>query len=512
MARVVLLQCELEHRHQSPHLAMCLYAADLSGLGHTVRCALVHPSALEDAGREFADRCDLLVLDSIFPFALVQRLRELVGAITIVGGHNALQHALRGPADIALVGPGREALRTLVRSYDEGVPLQGLPGTWFTREDGVVDCGPHLPAARMESELLPFQPFMDWDYFGPPRAPGSNLRIPSVVAEFGCVYNRGVLADGGFYADLEPRLPDLDLSPAAATVIQQHFVSQEGGCTFCSLRYTAHQAARPGTSQLLLGQVRTLLGMGARGLSLQSENPLPGLAGLLDSLAAEPQLSERCEELHIRTIPWLVTRHRSALEAAISRCRELGIRLILSQVGFEAFDELGLAVFHKGLGPADNRADARLLSELSERHGDTFTGCDGHGFILLHPWSTPESLRRNLRAARADAPWLLPAMLPDSRVELYCEWTPLFWKAWDDGLIDEAPARFGWDFHFADPQCSEVVAVTSSILADLGEQARGSGADILEAVLGCLAENPEPGPRRDAYLALRATLRAPTRG
>jgi len=512
MARVVLLQCELEHRHQSPHLAMCLFAADLIGMGHTVRCALVHPSALDAAGDEFADRCDILVLDSIFPFALVRRLREQIGAVTVVGGHNALQHALRGPADIALVGAGRAALRELVTSFDEGRPLRGLPGSWFKGPDGVVDCGPHLGPARLDRELLPFQPFMDWDYFGPPRAPGSNLRIPSVVAEFGCVYNRPVLADGGFYSDVAPRLPDLPLSDAAAHTIQQHFVGQEGGCTFCSLRYSPYTTAGSHTGQLLLEQSRHLLKLGARGLSLQSEHPLPHLPAFLDALAAEPELAERCEELHIRTIPWLVNGHRSALEDAIDRCRKLDIRLLLTQVGFEAFDDLGLQVFHKGLTSEQNRAAARLLSELSEKHGDAFNGTDGHGFILLHPWSTPQSLRDNLSRARADAPWLLEGMNSSSRLELYCEWTPLFWKAWDEGLVDEAPDRFGWDFHFADEECSEVMAVTSSLLGSVEEQGRVQAADVLDAVLQCLEQNPDPVARRPAYLELRKSLQDPATG
>jgi len=485
---------------------MCLFAHDLLEDGHNVRCVLVHPSALDDACREFAGNCQLLVLDSIFPFAFIRRMQQQVGALTIVGGHNALQHALRGPADIALVGPGRGALRQLVRSFEQGQSVHGLPGTWFTREDGVLDCGPHLDPSPLEDELLPFQPYLDWQYFGPPRAPGSNLRIPSVVAEFGCVYNRPVLADGGFYSDLQPRRPQVDMSDAAALAIDENFVARQGGCTFCTLRYSPHMPAPMRDTRLLLEQCRTLLTMGARGLSLQTENPLPYLSSLLDSLAAEPDLHKRCEELHVRTIPWLVTRHREALEDSIDRCRELGIRLVLSQVGFEAFDELGLQVFHKGLTGEQNRAAARLLGELSERHSDSFTGTDGHGFILLHPWSTPETLAENLVAARADAPWLLPAMTPDSRLELYCEWTPLFWKAWDDGLLEEAPDRFGWDFRFADPRCSEVVAATGSILAALGERGVAQGADVLEAVLSCLQEQPDPKVRRQHYLDLRTRL------
>ena len=484
---------------------MCLYASDLTDCGHSVSCALVHPSALDDAAREYAGNCDLLVLDSIFPFALVRRLVESIGAITVVGGHNALQHALRGENDITLVGPGRAALRNLAAAFDEGRALRGLPGTWFRRKDGVIDCGPLLSPPSVHDELLPFTPNMDWRYFGPPRAPESNLRIPSVIAEFGCVYNRSALDDGGFYANTRPRLPDLPLSEAAEHAIQTQFIASEGGCTFCTLRYMPHTTTGSAI-ELLMVQARTLLTMGARGLSLQSEHPLPYLPAFLSALSDEPQLAKRCEELHIRTIPWLLLRNREALEQAIRSCDELGIRLHLGQVGFEAFDDTSLGVFHKGISAADNRTAARMLGELSESYVGRFNGIDGHGLVLLHPWSSPASLKTNLDALTNDAPWLLSSVRPESRIELYCEWTPLFWKAWDEGLVIEAPNRFGWDFQFADPLCAELVAAWSSILGSMGDKGRTQGAAVLAGILGCVSDNPLATERREAYLALRRRL------
>jgi hypothetical protein len=253
-------------------------------------------------------------------------------------------------------------------------------------------------------------------------------------------------------------------------------------------------------------QARTLLKLGARGLSLQSEHPLPYLPEFLAALAAEPNLAERCEELHIRTIPWLLLRHVNALEEAISSCAELDIRLHLGQVGFEAFDDEGLDVFHKGLSADDNRRAARLLGELTESHAGKFIGTDGHGLVLLHPWSNAASLRSNLDALMADAPWLLPSVRPESRIEFYCEWTPLFWKAWDEGLVVEAPDRFGWDFRFADPLCAELVAAWSSILGGLATAGQAQSAAILSGVLDCVESNADPEDRRGAYLRLREEI------
>ncbi|MBJ94882.1 MAG: hypothetical protein CMP23_10480 [Rickettsiales bacterium] len=505
MTRVVLMQCELEHRHQSPHLAMCLYARDLRRAGHQVSCALVHPSHLDQAADHFQDCCDLLVLDSIFPFALVSRLKESVNAIVLVGGHNALQHALRGDADLTLVGPGRAALNALAEAFARGTALQGLPGTWFRNREGQIDCGPPLPRARLNQELLPFEPDLDWLYFGPARAPGSNLRIPSIVAEFGCVYNRSTLKDQGLYRNTRPRLPDLPLTERAALLLSEQFISREGGCTFCSLRYSPHVAAA-NSVELLLTQARYLLGCGARGLSLQTEHPLALLHEFLEGLAAEPTLASACDELHIRTIPWLLLRHRKQLERAIEQCAGLGIHLHLGQVGFEAFDDHGLELFHKGLEATENRRAARLLGELSARYSEHFEGRRGHGLILLHPWSSPASLRENLDAIAADASWMLASIRPDSRVEFYGEWTPLFWKATDEGLTVAAPGRFGWDFRFADAECAEVVAVWSSILAGLPAGDSLLSSRVLDHTLRCYEQHPDPMARRLAYLEVREQL------
>ena len=499
--RIALLQCELEHRHQAPHLAMCLFAADLRRDGHEVFCALVHPRGLDEAARELADRCDLLVLDSIFPFALVRRLRQAVGAITVVGGHNALQHALRGPADLAIVGPGRGPLRELARTLDSGGEPLDVVGVWGRSPDGELDCGPPPGRPSLRRELLPFEPDLDWRSFGPPRAPGSNLRVPSVVAGLGCPWNRSVLAEGRLYSGVTPRLPSVVMTSRARERIERGFVGREGGCTFCVLRYSgAAPLSREATVDLLELQGRELLSLGARGLSLQTEDPFSLVVPLLERLS-EAGLTRRLDELHIRTMPSLILRHRDALEQAIVLAERLGPRLVLAQVGFEAFDETSLAVYHKGLDPEDNLRAARLLGELDDHHAG-FVGTHGHGMVPLHPWTTAESLAVNLAACRADAPWLLPAVHPGARVELYDEWSPLFWKMQDEGLLRPAPDRFGWDWDYADPDVGELVASAAHLLRHAPPPGPHPGADALEAALEVHRREPDPAGRRRALMQL----------
>ncbi len=494
---VVLLQCELEHRHQAPHLAGALFASDLRGAGHRVRCALVHPSALDEAAARYGD-ADLLLLDSIFPFAMVRRLMEATSARVVVGGHNALQHVLRGPATMALVGAARRTLPPLVRGLEHGAPLNSLPGLWFRTPDGALDCGPAPARTSPSAEVTPFTPHLDWDYLGPPRAPASNLRVPSVVAELGCVWNRTALGPGGFYDGVLARAPQIEATPAAQARLDRDFVAREGGCTFCTFRFQERRGHGSAASiDLVLAQARVLLAAGARGLSLQTEHPLPWLPELLDALAAHG-LTDVIDELHVRTIPWLLLRHGADLRRSIARARAHGVQLVLAQVGFEGFDTTTLAVYNKGLTAEDNRAAARLLGALHAAETPTFLGTGGHGLVPLHPWSTPESVRDNVLACRADAPWLLPSLTPFARIELYNEWTPLFWKAADEGLVRPDPDAFGWTWDYADARMGELCAASASILTRSGRP-----ADVLVAVANLILDEPDPQARRAAYLALR---------
>ena len=509
MAHVTFLQCELEHRHQAPHLAMCLYAGDLQRAGHSVDKAMVHPSALEEAAAATHPASHLLVLDSIFPFEMIRTLKEATGLPVLVGGHNALQHILRGPADFAIVGPGRVALSALLSEdhlarFLRGEPVKSLPGLWWRDGQGRLDCGapPNPDGASLAAELSPFVPDWDWDYFGPPRAPMSNLRVPSVVADFGCVWNRSTLQSSGKllpYAQVLPRLPDVPMTSRAAAVIQNQFVDREGGCSFCVLRYSARTNDKTeAVITSVVEQAKVHLSGGAHGLSLQTEHPLPFLAQLLDALDAEG-LCEGLDELHIRTIPWLILRHKDLLEDAILQAKALSIQLVLAQVGFEAFDPLSMELFHKGLSGAENQAAARMLTDLTERHAPHFSGTGGHGLIPLHPWTRPIDLRTNLNACREAAPWLLPAMHPSRRVEIYAEWTPLFWKAQDEGLLRTTSDGFGWEWQFTDEGTGEIVAATAAILA----RSEHSAADVLQRVLDIWESGDDPTERRERYLKLR---------
>ena len=120
----------------------------------------------------------------------------------------------------------------------------------------------------------------------------------------------------------------------------------------------------------------------------------------------------------------------------------------------------------------------------------------------MHPWTRPADLRINIQACREDAPWLLPAISPERRIELYAEWSPLFWKAEDEGLLRASPEGFGWDWEFNEAGTGEIISTTRSVLASRGGPATGSAVEVLEEVLTIWESGLSPADRRERYVAL----------
>ena len=82
------------------------------------------------------------------------------------------------------------------------------------------------------------------------------------------------------------------------------------------------------------------------------------------------------------------------------------MRILLSSVGFEAFDDNLLKNFHKGLSVEVNLEAVRLMRGLKEEFpGEwAYSNKEGaiHGFIHPTPWDTKETLA-NTRKPRASS-------------------------------------------------------------------------------------------------------------
>jgi hypothetical protein len=490
---LVVLGCELSHRHTAPHLGPCLIVDDLRRDGHQVRALHCHasPAVVDELAGRLAGRVpDLVAVDSIWPVAALRRLREaLPGVPFVVGGLNALASFTAAGVELCIVGPAREAMRALAARLPAGPSpgerppawpvldpgaLAEVPNLFFRLPDGQVDhSGREVPWDALR-EMRPFTPFLDWEYVGPERHPGAGLRELSLVPEFGCYHrlspDRGDLGTRSF-AFREARHPGFGgrFTGRAEAVARRQLGDNRGGCTFCVFRWQSFTTpARPDAVELLVEQARHYRALGVADFSLQSEDPFRLLPAALEGLQAAGA-SPRW--LILRCTAAALLRGEAALREALRRSQAgQGPRLRVQQVGFESFVERDLELFNKGISASDNRAAARLLTRLEAEHPGHFDGRHGHGLILFHPWTRLEDLAENLEAIDRDAPFLAPRATLEARLTLYSELSPVALLAARDGLLEPSPAEFGLGYRYADERVAQLRAVVGALTDELARR------------------------------------------
>lgn len=175
------------------------------------------------------------------------------------------------------------------------------------------------------------------------------------------------------------------------------------GCAFCDV------AADKGfyvtlAEETVLAQIAALP-EDAKGrktcFELINENPLPGLAVLLEACRRKRiELSQI--NLTLRA-DWL-SRGEAHLRRALKIAQALKIRILLSSVGFESFDDTILKNLNKGLTVETNLAAVRLIRRLKSHYPRTlgYLRQEGgnHGFIHPTPWDSEDS-ENNIRRTTA---------------------------------------------------------------------------------------------------------------
>jgi hypothetical protein len=122
--------------------------------------------------------------------------------------------------------------------------------------------------------------------------------------------------------------------------------------------------------------------------------PLPGLPRLLKSIQQQ--------ELNISQIN-LVTRAdwllagKEQLIASLKMVQVMGVRLLVSSLGFESFSDRILQNLNKGCNVETNIAAIKLMRELKEDFPEQmlYTTAEGanHGFIHPTPWDSADTDR-----------------------------------------------------------------------------------------------------------------------
>jgi len=123
---------------------------------------------------------------------------------------------------------------------------------------------------------------------------------------------------------------------------------------------------------------------------LINENPLPGLSGLIKEISKS---GIRLSQINlIMRADWFL-KGESLIKKVLLSARDMDIRVVLSSVGFESFDESILRNLNKGLSVDIILRTIFLMRRLKEEFPDhlDYSRASGanHGFIHPTPWDSP---------------------------------------------------------------------------------------------------------------------------
>jgi hypothetical protein len=173
------------------------------------------------------------------------------------------------------------------------------------------------------------------------------------------------------------------------------------GCSFCDVGADkgSHSALDMG---VVMSQIECLpVGTDGKKIPFEliDENPLPRLPHLLDE-SGKSGFGLSQINLILRA-DWFLNGEEH-LRESLRLAGEADVRILLSSVGFESFDNTILRNLNKGLSVETNLRAVRLMRLLKEEFPSHFgySRRDGaiHGFIHPTPWDTNESAANIQRA------------------------------------------------------------------------------------------------------------------
>jgi len=320
----------------------------------------------------------------------------MAGAFTILAGPQAnvdyvgekewshCAHRFPGLRDhfsCALHGPGEQAI-ALLNNLDTQ-KLRDVPGSLFCREDGSVSIN---SKQAWDKEHLNH---VNWDTMY--RLEGSALvpvsvDLGQVVQHIGCPH-----------ASREQRI-QIPYPAALGGEKKGSLAVPVMGCSFCDVAVDKGYTLAL-DMDTVLGQLSCLPAIedGSKiSFELVNENPLPGLSRLLES-AQQEKIRLTQVNLTMRA-DWFVA-GAEHLRHALRLAEQMNVRILLSSMGFESFDDTILANLHKGLSVGKNLEAIRLMRDLKKHFPRTwgYSRQDGavHGFIHPTPWDTSKTEANN---------------------------------------------------------------------------------------------------------------------
>ena len=314
------------------------------------------------------------------------------GAVTILAGPQAdvdfageedwqnHSHRFKGLSDCftcGLHGPAEQAIGLL--THLDGGEWSQLPGLLYCGRDGNVIQNPssdwndsYLGKIRWDNIHLAGK-----DGFEP-----LSVDIGQVLQAIGCPHAARAIPT------------KLDYPVSISGRQEQRLNLKLKGCSFCDVAIDKGYH-RKLNIETVISQLSCLpdTGDGKKvPFELINENPLPGLAGLMQEANSRGiELSQI--NLTLRA-DWLV-KGRRHLKEVLTLAGRQGVYVLLSSIGFESFDDCILRNLNKGLSVEKNIEAVRLIRQMKDKypHQLGYATREGanHGFIHPTPWDTKET-------------------------------------------------------------------------------------------------------------------------
>ena len=348
-------------------------------------------------------------------FSLAKELKS-EGALTILAGPQSdvdymgeidwpdHPHRFRGVSEyftFALHGPAEQAV-VLLKGLDSG-EWKEAPGLLYKSDDGEIIQNPKAPWNEAHLKRV------RWDNIFTISQEGLTpleVSLAQVLQQVGCPYAA------------EKRKIEVDY-PASIDGKEREIVEVSGkGCSFCDVAVDKGFCGEL-SIETVMSQISCLPDdKDGRKIPFEliNENPLPGLSRLLkEARKREMKLSQ--VHLILRS-DWLLKGEDRLLEA-LRLADEMGVYILVSSMGFEAFDDRLLKNFNKGVNVETNLRAIRLMRRLKEQFPEQwgYSKVEGaiHGFIHPTPWDTTETMavtQKNIAIYGLDRDILPPHSTP----------------------------------------------------------------------------------------------------
>ncbi len=325
------------------------------------------------------------------------------GAITILAGPQAYPdyigeirwnehpHRFKGVSDcfsFALKGPAEQAVPLLEDILNKETWISSPGVTLIVREDHVITNN----AKPWDETFLRSVNWSNLYRIGKDGLIPVRITTGQVLQQIGCPY---AAAERWIDVDYPAGLKDRE---------KEKIRIQAKGCSFCDVATDKGFYGELGMDTVL-SQISCLpeLEDGRKiPFELINENPLFSLPRLLIE-AGKNSIGLSQINLILRADFFL--KGEARIREALLMVQETGMHILISSMGFEAFDDTLLLNFNKGIDVETNIKAIRLMRDLKNEFSDVwgYSNTEGaiHGFIHPTPWDTDGTFaetQRNIAA------------------------------------------------------------------------------------------------------------------